>query len=308
MIVFKILGWILLVILILLIVLLHFSVTINIHAGRDGFIVKAKYLFLTLYPRKKKAEETDGEDDAFDVLSDELTDEQLMQGLTAEQESALTEQAAKPEAKDESKPESKEESKKEDTKPADKKDDKKKKESKKEDSAHGSESADAVSPDEDTEEEEEKEDKPGLREKIAGLRRKYEKLKPYIPMSWKWFRRLLRAVRIRIDDLWADVGRDDAHEAAIFYGSIQAFISSLLATFAEWFTLKVRKWNVNCRFAQNVIDGGADISVRVRPSTLIGLAVCFAVNFVFIWIKRKIAAKKAVKKAKQADNGAAPAA
>lgn len=296
MIVFKILGWILLVLLILLIVLLHFSVTVNVHAGRDGFIVKAKYLFLTLYPRRKKAEEEEvSDEDVSELLSDEFTEEQLIQNAAAEQPPSGQQ---KPKEKEE-KPESKEESKKEDKKPA-KKDDKKKKESKKEDS-----SADAEISGGDSEE---KEDKPSLRDKIAGIRRKYEKIKPYIPMTWKWFRRLLKAVRIRIDDLWVDVGRDDAHEAAIFYGSIQAFISSIMATFAEWFTLKVKKWDVNCRFAQNVIDGGTDISVRVRPSTLIAIVLCLGVNFLYIWIKGKIAAKRAAKKAKQSDNGAAAAA
>ena len=290
-IVFKIIGWILLVLLIALIVLLHFSVTVNIHAGRDGFVMKAKYLFLTLYPRKKKPETDEDEaDEAFDVLSDDLTDEQLMQGLTPEQETALTEQAEKPEAKEDKKEDKKEEQPKP---PAEEKKDKKKKESKKEDDKPSEETA-AVTDDEP--EEEEKEKKPGLRERITNLRRKYEKIKPYIPMSWKWFKRLLKAVRIYIDDLWVDVGRDDAHEAAIFYGSIQAAIGTTLAECAKWFTLKVKRWDVNCRFTRNIIDGGTDVTIRVRPDTLIWLLIFTGVNFLYIWLKNKIAAKKAKKK------------
>ena len=258
-------------------------------------MMRAKYLFLTLYPRRKKPDKDDGQetDDAFDVLSEDITDEQLMQGLTAEQESALTASADKPESSSETRPEARKEDKKEE-----KKEDKGSKDKKKKSEKEDAKPAEDVSDVEDGEEEEEEEKKPGLREKIAGLRRKYEKLKPYIPMSWKWFKRLLKAVRISIDDLWVDVGRDDAHEAAIFYGSIQAFIGSTFAEFAKWFTFKVKRWDVNCRFTQNVIDGGTDVTVKVRPDTLIWLLIFTGVNFLYIWIKGKIAKKKAAKKAK----------
>ena len=47
-----------------------------------------------------------------------------------------------------------------------------------------------------------------------------------------------------------------------------------------------------------VIDGGTDVTVKVRPDTLIWLLIFTGVNFLYIWIKGKIAKKKAAKKAK----------
>lgn len=270
-----------LIALILLIVLLHFSLTITIHAGRDGFVMKAKYLFLTLYPRKKKKSEDEDDGETDDLSDDDLTDEQLMQGLTPAQEQQLLQQEDPPESADTS----------EETKPpAVKPGQSPQAESKP--PAESSSDAEEVS---EPEEEKPKKKKKSLRGKIKNLRRKYEKFKPYIPITWKTFKKLLKTVRIYVDDLWVDVGRDDAHEAAIFYGSIQGAIGGTLAGCAKWLTLKVKRWNVNCRFTENVIDGGADITVRIRPSTVLALLVLFGLKFLIVWIKRKSEKKKAAK-------------
>ena len=53
------------------------------------------------------------------------------------------------------------------------------------------------------------------------------------------------------------------------------------------FTLKVKKADVNCVFTKNTIDGNGECYVRVRPSTLIAIAVCVAVNFLIIYLRQK---------------------
>ena len=277
----------------LVILLLHFSAVITVHAGRDGVDIKMKYLGLTLYPRKKRKKSADdtesGEDppaekEFADDLTLEVSDDELMHGLSEKKEKSLT-ASAETASKEKS-------DKKDDTaKKSENKDSKSKKDkSAKDDSSEKSDRADES--DDSESDGGEKKEKKSLREKIAGYRAKYEKLKPYIPTTWKYFKKLLKAVRIRIDNIWVAVGRDDAHEAAIFYGSIQAAICSLLTTLAGMFTVKVKRCDVDCRFAENVIDGCADISVRVRPSTIVAIIVCMGVKFLIIWFGNKRKAKK----------------
>lgn len=288
----KIIGIILLILILLIVLLLHFSAVVTLHAGRDGIDIKMKYLGLTLYPRKKKkktSEPSDNEkpktdesgkdaDDFSDDLLTEVSDETLMQGLDEKQEQALLENAESTStaAEERSDKSEKEDKKKQKSKKTDNK--KNEAESENKDSSDGPENG-------------EKKEKKSLKEKITDLRRKYEKIKPYIPVTWKYFKKLLKAVRIRIDDVFVAVGRDDAHEAAIFYGSVQAAICSLLTMFAGMFTLKVKRCDVDCRFAENVIDGRADISVRVRPSTVVAIVVCIGVRYLMIWLGNKRRAK-----------------
>lgn len=322
MIVLKIIGWTLLILLILLVVLLHFSAVITVHAARDGFDVKMKYLGFTLYPRKKKGkpaadnetEETGAADSAdelkdkpkprkekkyeefADDLTEDVTDEELMHGLDEKKEQALLESAKTENTSAEAKKEEKSEKtgNKSDEKKSDRKDSKNKESKKKGNTKDADDGGEDEKP------------KKSLRERISDLRRRYEKIKPYIPVTWKYFKKLLKAVRIRIDDVWVKVGRDDAHEAAIFYGTVQAAICSLLTTFAGMFTLKVKRCDVECRFAENVIDGGADISVRVRPSTVIAIVVCVGVKYLVIWLGGKIRAKREKKaRDKSSDNNTA---
>ena len=114
------------------------------------------------------------------------------------------------------------------------------------------------------------------------MKAKYLKYKPYIPLAWKTVRRLLKTIRIRIDSAEVRVGREDAHEAAIYYGAVQGAIAGLLTPLAEFFTLSVKNCNVECAFTENTISGKCDFSVRVRPSALIAIAVCAGVNFLKI--------------------------
>ena len=46
--------WILLAIIALIVIILHFSVSLYLKFDDDGLSVKAKYMFFTLYPRKPK--------------------------------------------------------------------------------------------------------------------------------------------------------------------------------------------------------------------------------------------------------------
>ena len=280
----------------LIVILLHFSLVIYLHVGRDGFDIKAKYLGFTLYPRpakkgrkrrtrkkekdkEKSAEDGGGElfdDDLEDDLEDELDEPQADESMPTEEADESEEQkpaeitaeefAAEPEQTNDGEPA---QAAAEEKPPAD---DKKK----------------SLFSKKDKKEKKTKEVKSGKKKsKSKELKEKYEKIKPNIPKGWKYLKKLFKAIRIKVDDAEIAVGREDAHEAAIYYGIIQATLANTLSTLSEIFTVRVSKLDVNCVFNENVIDAKADISVRTRPSTLIAIAVCTAVNFAVIYLKNR---------------------
>lgn len=268
--------WILLGLIALIVILLHFSPRIYVHAAMDGFSLKIKYFWFTVYPREfkskrnkkqKKAktkhmsETAPNSDDFSDDLDSEITDEMLMTGDFDEKDLAPAEQqkTSSEDDLDESEPERKFEA----TKP--------------EKAGDGEEKKSKKKPIKDKSKKEER-----LPSKLADLKAKYLKYKPYIPLAWKTVRRLLKTIRIRIDSAEVRVGREDAHEAAIYYGAVQGAIAGLLTPLAEFFTLSVKNCNVECAFTENTISGKCDFSVRVRPSALIAIAVCAGINFLKI--------------------------
>lgn len=268
--------WILLGLIALIVILLHFSARIYVHAAADGLTLKVKYFWFTVYLRelkskrnkkqkkvknKKKSETAPTADDFSDDLDSEITDEMLMTGDFDEKDlvPAEPQKTSSEDDLDESEPERKFEA----TKPEKAADNKKTK-------------------DKHAEDKPKKQKEERHPSKLANLKAKYLKYKPYIPLAWKTVRRLLKTIRIRIDSAEVRVGREDAHEAAIYYGAVQGAIAGLLTPLAEFFTLSVKNCNVECAFTENTIGGKCDFSVRVRPSALIAIAVCAGVNFLKI--------------------------
>ena len=289
---FGIFWWTMLGLLVLIVVLLHFSVSIHLKASRrEGIGIKARYLFLTLYPRKKKepkesgapppAEPDEFDDSIFDDTDDEeLTDEddpvvELPESVGADEKAGTSDEAQTEEDKA--------------YKSEDAAGDKKKPKKNKPAAAAG--------------------DGPGEKGqgKLASLKSKFEKVKPYIPIGWKAVKKLCKAIRFEGVDVHAEVGRFDAHEAAIYYGAVQKIVFDILSKIGLFFTLKLKRADVRCVFGENMIDGSAELTVRVRPSTLIAIAFCTGINALRVFLKERRKRKKAAK-AQMSDNAVQTAA
>ena len=285
---FGIFWWTMLGLLVLIVVMLHFSVSIHLKASRkEGIDIKAKYLFLTLYPRNKKEPEKSGappppEYDEFDDSifdeddDDELAEEDVPAVELPEPVSSGEEPAAAEAVQSEA--EKQEESVKDDKK------------------------AEKNKPAAAKDESEQK--APG---KLASLKAKFEKIKPYIPIGWKAVKKFCKAIRFEGVDVHAEVGRFDAHEAAIYYGAVQKIVFDILSKIGLFFTLKLKRADVKCVFGENMIDGRAELTVRVRPSTLIAIAFCTGINALRVFLKERRKRKKAAKAAKS-DNAVQTAA
>ena len=267
--------WTMLALLVLIVVLLHFSVTVKLKASRaDGIDIRAKWLFLTLYPwGKKSAPEQEhappaviDDDSIFDDL-DDLEDDFDDEPAAPEE---VSEDTAAPDEEDKPEEESSEDEKIEE------KEDK---------------------PEPAADEPEKKKSGGGLKGKIASIKAKFEKIKPYIPIAWKAVRKFMKAIRFEDVDLWAEVGRFDAHEAAIYYGAVQKLVFGTLEKIGLLFTLKVKRADVRCCFCENKIDGGIEMTVRVRPSAMIAIAFCTGVKFLITFLRQRKKRKKAGKAA-----------
>ena len=288
---FHIFWWTMLALLVLIVVLLHFSVAVHVRASvKEGIDISAKYLFLTLYPRGKKSAESapvqpnappteydfeeladlddlDGPDDLPDEIDEE--EEAPAAGTAAESSDdadSADNQSEKADTKDD-----KSERSDEKPKPANKPD---------------------------------KTDKSEKNGKLAALKDKFEMVKPYIPIGWKAVKKFCKAIRFEGVDVWAEVGRFDAHEAAIYYGIVQGALFDLLGKLALFFTLKTKRAEVRCIFGENKIDAAAELTVRVRPSTLIAIAFCTALNLLITFLRERRKRKSAASENRQATNAA----
>lgn len=285
--------WILLALIVVVVILLHFSVTAYIKANSDGFDIRIKYMFFTVYPRppkskkqkiktkkiknKKKTEdlfEDNIDEDFADTDIDNSHEQVVSEDINNAEISGVTEEVGRFESETHSADkfgfEELEKSFNTDNSqndlykkiPADKKKYRSEKRVKNKVKKSGG----------------------GF---FTGLKEKYELVKPYIPMGWKYFKKLCKTIRFTDIRINLTVGREDAHEAAVFYGALQGVLFNFLGTFANIFTVKIKKANVNCVFTKNTISGEAEAAVRLRPSAIIALAVCIAVNFLIIFIKQR---------------------
>lgn len=269
--------YILLGIIAFIVILLHFSVRATIKASRQGVDIKVKWLFFTLYPRKpkkpKKPKKKKGEPDTPPETAQQpdLSENGLEQFIKeAEEVQKDTTVEEKTEKTDDTVIEEKTVSTESETvkTKTKKKKDKQPKTS------------------------EETTEKKG---KIAQLKDKFKAIKPYIPTGWKYFKKLLK--KIRFTNITADVtvGKEDAYEAAVWYGKVQGILFGLFGWLGSIFTVKLKRVDVHCKFNEKVTDGEIFLKVKVRPSTMIHIAFCLGINFLRIWLRQRRERKRRIK-------------
>ena len=298
---------ILLIIILVIVILLHFSVTLYVSGGTDGeFVIKAKYLGITLYPRKKKAKkkktrrkkEEVVEDEFDDDLTEELENSAMMQSVSEEKpevtledeviedtaEETVSEETIPEETPPEDEPEEDKKPEKEEKKKKEKKEKKEKKP--KEDSDEGGKA----------------------KGKLEELKAKWDFIRPYIPHVWKYTKKLLKAIRIEQIKIAIDTGKEDAYESATFYGKLQAAVFNALHLLSLIFTVDVKEVNINCLFNVKKLDAKGETTIRLRPSTVIAIAFCLLWCCAKIFIPYKLKQRrerKAAEKAKKKKNTAA---
>ena len=300
--IFRIIGWVLLALILLIIILLHFSAVVKLHIGKDGLKYKVKWLFLTLLdsdkPRKKKAEDDEAPSEDYDEIDEEVAELDLEdEDFTDDLEKELEEHAAEQGTADEG---SGSESSEDDAaQPAaiEKSDVKKETSEKTVSDEPAKDVKDKTGSEKDKKE---KKNSGGLRAKINDLKAKYYFIKPYIPFTWKMFKKLLKCIRISFDDVQMMIGREDAHEAVIYYGGLHNIVSHVIMILGGMFKLKIRRCDINCKFAENYFDGRGDLTVKARPSIIIWIVLLIGFNAVGIFIKQMLQKRKRSKAAESA--------
>lgn len=301
-----------LIIIAVIVILLHFSVTVYVRGGTDGeLVIKAKYLGITLYPRKKKdkkkkkrKKKKDEPEEIGDEFEDDLTEElennAMMQSISEEKPEVILEDESVDEqtqssSEEDEKPEAEEAPAEEPSEDKKDKKQKKKKEKKKKEKK-------------EKKPKEEKSEEGGIKGKIDGLKKKWEFVKPYIPHALKYTRKLLKAIRIEEIKINIDTGKEDAYESATFYGKLQAAVFNTLHLLSLIFTVDVDEVNINCLFNVKKLDAKGETTIRLRPSTVIAIAFCLLWCCAKIFIPYKLrqrrerkAAEKAKKKQENTD-------
>lgn len=266
--------YIILGIIALIVILLHFSVRVTLKAktGEKPFF-EVKYLFFTIFPRKPKKHKNGKE-------TKEENKEQYKSEFTDEDIEKLLENAQAIDTEEE----------KTDEKPA-----AELIEVKEETAA--SEASEIAEQADEAEAEKNKAEAAKVSEEqpeesgLTKLKSKFLMIKPYIPMAWKYFRKILKTIRITKLDIEITSGKEDAYEAAMMYGKLNAALYNVIALLSRIFTVRVlKKTKVNCVFNEKTFEYDVSTVVLVRPSTLIAIAFCVGVNFLRIFIPQKFRA------------------
>lgn len=294
-----------------IVILLHFSVRVKLSAQSGGKPdIQVKWLFLTVYPRKPKekkekknkkkksseeaASKADYTEEEIEELIRQADEAELSEQLQQEQAKAIepppeVETAEAEKAQDEKA--QTEMIQTEDTESSEtvgrKLSRKEKKELKKK------EKAEKAQVDADGEEK----PKGGLA-KIKGY---IDMVMPYVPLAWRTVKKLLKTIRFTKLDIRLASGKEDAYEAAMAYGKLNAAVFNGVATVGRIFTVEAKNVQVDCRFNEKVFEYDVSTTVMVRPSALIAIVFCTGVNFLRIFIPqwlRKRKERRRIKKEK----------
>ncbi len=280
--------YIILGIIVLIYLLLHIPVVAQIIFSNNKQEIKVKYLFFTLYPineKKKNKSETKSKNKKKKNLEKELEkekqeyEEALKQAdIHSNREDAYKEFLPEGDNSGQAKKALKEES-----------DEGKILEenintetfSKKEQKSKNKKS-----------EKEDKNEKEPKGSKLEELKRKWEKIKPYIPLGKKTVKKLFKAIRITKLELDLAVANEDAYECAMSYGYVNAAVFNALAVLKTFLNVSVKRINITSKFNSSETEYNFYCQVKTRPSTVLAILVFILVNYLYTMIKMKIKAKK----------------
>lgn len=136
----------------------------------------------------------------------------------------------------------------------------------------------------------------GLKSKINKAKETWKKYKDYIPMTWKAFRKLLKQIRFYNTEIEIIAGKDDAYDAAMLYGKINTLLFNGLSVVGLIFSLyKPKRAEVKCVFDKKLFEYEIYGKIKLRPSTILSIAICFGIKFLIIFLKKRRMAKKQYK-------------
>lgn len=139
--------------------------------------------------------------------------------------------------------------------------------------------------------EKDKEPKPSLIEQ-------FNEYKKYIPAGKKAFRKLLKLIRFYGLKFSLTVGDDDPYKAGLNFGRINAAVYSLLGLICCIFSVKIDSTEIKCDFERKTADFSFETWVYVRPSAVIALAAYIGIYY----LKVRKSMKKLDKMAKEKSN------
>lgn len=135
-----------------------------------------------------------------------------------------------------------------------------------------------------------------LKEKIKKFKNVWKKYKDYIPMTWKAFRKLLKQIRFYDTEIEITAGKDDAYDAAMLYGKLNTVLFGGLGMIGIVFSLyKPKRAEIKCVFDEKVFEYKVLGKIKLRPSTISAIAICFGTKFSVMFLKKRHKAKKEYK-------------
>lgn len=256
-------------VILLMVVLLHFSIKAYIEVDKKRVSVAVKYLGFKLYsteiPDNSKADSMDKPPEEIPKTEPEiqLSEVELVDSTDEDEKAEIEKKIS----------ESAESSENEEDENPPEEADKEEAEGKHDDTA-----------------EEEAEPKPSLLDQ-------YNEYKKYIPAGKKAFRKLLKLIRFYDFTLDLTVGNSDPYKAGLNFGRINAVVYSLLGLLCCIFTVKIDHTEIKCDFEEKRTDVYFKTAIYIRPSAVVALAVYLGVNYLKIRKSMKKLDKLAKEKA-----------
>lgn len=133
-------------------------------------------------------------------------------------------------------------------------------------------------------------------ERKKELLEKIELVKMILKSASKGLKKLLSAIKIYDIAVDIDVADEDACNAAINYGRMNAAVYNFLSFLRTFFTISIEHINISCIYNSNESKYNAACNIHAIPSTILSAALIIGTKFLFLYQKKKRADKKALKK------------
>lgn len=129
-------------------------------------------------------------------------------------------------------------------------------------------------------------------DKLAQLKEMLEKAKLVWNASKGGIRYLFRHIRIYDISLDIVTADEDAYEAAMKYGRMNSYVYGGISLLRTFFTISLKKINIQCRFNSTESKYNLSCCVRVTPATALLAAISVLAKYVLLTLPDRLQRKQ----------------
>lgn len=123
--------------------------------------------------------------------------------------------------------------------------------------------------------------------KFESYKGKWNIIKIYLPMGKKYFKKIIKKIKVTDVEIDITVSDSDAYDCALNYGKMNILVYNILGALSKLFFVKLKRINISCDFDKGKSEYYFSAKIKMRLGSILVIAVSIFINYIYTTYKFK---------------------